>query len=530
MYLSRSFLVISVLLSTMIQAGCRKANLPQLEKTKEESTNASTSSNFNLPQRGEITNYIKLAEKLIPSVVNISTLTTLSDGPMFHGTPDEFMRKFFEEFMSQDAGPQGHSGRPGGRPKGAMPHALPKAIALGTGFVINEDGDILTNYHVVAKADEIKVSFTEEAHEEPTPAEVIGRDPDLDIALIRVKNKAPTKLAPVVFGDSDKVAIGEYVMAVGNPFGQGHSVTHGIVSQKGRAAPDFPLANYMQTDAPINPGNSGGPLINLRGEVIAVNNAIDPRGQGIGFAIPINVVKAVLPQMKSKGVVTRGYIGVAVEEVNDAMAKELKVSKDLKATVVIQVNEGSPADRAGLRPYDVIISYNKEPIETSTELIGKVSNSQAGKSVPVQIVRNGKEMNLSLRLAKRPLPVELATEIKSHNARGGRSIASIQNKNTPPVLGMTVSNLNPHVAAQLGLKRSQQGVVISTLDFGGPAALAGLRVGDVIQDVNGSSVESATKFYAMLNERRPYKLQVRRPNPNDSDVFLGIVLDLEEQS
>ena len=211
-------------------------------------------------------------------------------------------------------------------PPPANPKNLPKAMSLGTGFIIDSSGLILTNNHVVADADEIKISFTESLDEKPTDGEVVGRDTELDVALIRVKSKR--EMVAVSFGDSDALEVGEYVIAVGNPFGQGHSVTHGIISAKGRLAPDFPLANYLQTDAPINPGNSGGPLVNLKGEVIGINNAIDQRAQGIGFAIPINLVKKVLPQLRTKGTVSRGYIGVLVNEMTPEIAPKLGVPKD----------------------------------------------------------------------------------------------------------------------------------------------------------------------------------------------------------
>ena len=256
--------------------------------------------------------FVNLSKKMIPSVVNISTVTTVKS-PFLQGSPDDVLRKFFGDLFRQYH--RGGAGRDGedddetaqSLPRGGSPK-LPKAMSLGTGFIIDPSGLILTNNHVVADADEIKISFTEASDEKPTDAEVVGRDPEIDVALIKVKDKQGMVAAS--FGDSDALEVGEYVMAVGNPFGQGHSVTHGIISAKGRTAPDFPLANYLQTDAPINPGNSGGPLINLKGEVIGINNAIDQRAQGIGFAIPINIVKKVLPQLRAKGIVARGYIGV----------------------------------------------------------------------------------------------------------------------------------------------------------------------------------------------------------------------------
>ena len=243
--------------------------------------------------------FVALAKKIVPSVVNISTLSTVKGGDYGGGpnNPDDLFRKFFDDFFRHhgNAGPRGGGGDDdsggddgggGGAPTPAPSGKLPKAMSLGTGFIIDASGLILTNNHVVADADEIKISFTEDEDEKLTDGEVVGRDPELDVALIHVKTKR--ELTAVTLGDSDASEVGEYVIAVGNPFGQGHSVTHGIICAKGRLAPDFPLARYLQTDAPINPGNSGGPLVNLKGEVIGINNAIDQRAQGIGFAIPIN--------------------------------------------------------------------------------------------------------------------------------------------------------------------------------------------------------------------------------------------------
>jgi serine protease Do len=317
--------------------------------------------------------FVPLAKKLVPSVVNIQTTTTLKTPyGQGGGGPQDLFRKFFEDmFKHQNGGVGPRNDQEGGGDEedqdlGPPPHGgpLPKAMSLGTGFIIDASGLVLTNNHVVADADEIKIQFTEEEEEVLTDGEVVGRDLELDVALIKVKTKRD--LVPVVLGDSDDTQVGEYVMAVGNPFGQGHSVTHGIISAKGREAPELPLAGYLQTDAPINPGNSGGPLVNLKGEVIGINNAIDQRAQGIGFAIPINVVKKILPQLKTKGTVARGYIGVLVNELTPDIAPKLGVAKDLHAPFVTHVYPGDPADKAGLKPYDIITSFGGKTVKPSS--------------------------------------------------------------------------------------------------------------------------------------------------------------------
>lgn len=319
--------------------------------------------------------FVNLAEKTIPSVVNISTQTTTAIHSPDLGFP-----------------------WPGFEPP------VQKSGALGTGFIIATPDDstaiILTNQHVVAHADEIKVTFTEASDEKPTPGKVIGRDPELDVALIQVKTNR--KVTPLPLGDSDALRVGEYVAAVGNPFGQGHSFTHGIVSAKGRNSPQVPLATYIQTDAPINPGNSGGPLINLQGEVVGINNAIDARAQGIGFAIPINAVKKILPELERKGSIARGYIGVVVSDLTPETAEKMGVTGSLHAPLVVQVAVGGPAYRAGIRPYDIITEFNGKAIHSASELTTEVTALPEGKEIEIKVSRANRPFETKVKLHKRP--------------------------------------------------------------------------------------------------------------------------------
>ena len=321
--------------------------------------------------------FVRLAHQAVPSVVNISTVSTVKTA--FANDP----RDLFQEFFGS----------------GIPSRDLPKTAALGTGFVIDPSGIILTNHHVVAGADEISVQFTENPEEKPTPARVIGRDPELDLALIQVKSSR--KLEALPLGDSDALQVGEYVMAIGNPYGNGHSVTHGIVSAKGRNAPGA-LASWLQVDAPINPGNSGGPLLNLRGEVVGINNAIDARGQGIGFAIPINYVKHVLPQLRKGGRVERGYIGAMIGALTPDLARKIGVEEDIRAPLVTQVNPGSPAEKAGLEVYDVITSVNHSPVHSPEDLVRAIASAGVDESVSLTINRSGKERTLSVQTVSRP--------------------------------------------------------------------------------------------------------------------------------
>ena len=273
---------------------------------------------------------------------------------------------------------------------------------MGTGFVIDASGILLTNNHVVANSDTVDIQLTEEADEKPIEGKVIGRDPDLDVALIRFK--PPHALTALKLGDSDALQVGEYVMAVGNPYGKGHSVSHGIVSAKGRMEPESPIASYLQTDAPINPGNSGGPLLNLKGEVIGINNAIDARAQGISFAIPINYVKKILPELQDKGTVTRGFIGATIAPLTEELAEKIGQSKDLRAAIVMDITLGGPAAKAGIRPYDVITAVGSTPVHSPSELVLAITSTPVGEKIPVTLLRSGKPVNVDVKIEQRPSP------------------------------------------------------------------------------------------------------------------------------
>jgi serine protease Do len=395
---------------------------------------------------------------------------------------------------------------------------MPKAMSLGTGFIIDPSGLILTNNHVVADADEIKISFTENLDEKPTDGEVVGRDTELDVALIRVKTKR--EMSALSLGDSDQLEVGEYVVAVGNPFGQGHSVTHGIISAKGRLAPDFPLANYIQTDAPINPGNSGGPLVNLKGEVIGINNAIDQRAQGIGFAIPVNLVKKVLTQLRTKGTVSRGYIGVLVSEMTPEVASKLGVNKDLRAPVVTNVYPDAPAEKAGLKPYDIVLEFNGKPIHTSSELIVAVTSVEVGQSVPLKINRGGSEKTLTIKVTQRPGTQELA------KGRSGPKKKEKKERKGPKT-GMELEDVTTDLARELGMAKPT-GVFVRSTEYGGPADKAGLVQGDVILEVDRKPVKDTEQFFSLVKEKKGYLLRVRRADPQGQEVFSVVILDLKD--
>lgn len=456
--------------------------------------------------------FVELAKQLVPSVVNISTLTSLKT-PYGMGNSNDMFRWFFEDFFNRHGGRSGPSENEE-PPNDRLPPGTRKAASLGTGFIIDSAGLILTNSHVVAEADEIKIHFTEENDEEPTDGEVVGRDMELDLALIRVKSKR--ELKSVVFGDSDSLEVGEYVIAVGNPFGQGHSVTHGIISAKDRRAPG-PLQKYLQTDAPINPGNSGGPLVNLKGEVIGINNAIDARAQGIGFAIPANLVKAVLPQLKEKGTVSRGYIGILVDDLTPDIAEQVGADEDLKAAYVAGVNEGQAADHAGVKPGDVILEFNRKKIHSAQELIEGVTAVPVGTQAKILILRDGREKNLEITVAERP-----------GEKRAAKAMRDKEDKEKRIYTGMEIEGLTLESARQYGHPENVKGVVIEQLDYDGPAARSGLNMGDVILEVERKPIETRSEFQRIVKDRKSYLLKVRRPTP-EGGVSLALVLDLREK-
>jgi serine protease Do len=487
---------------------------PSVLHGQEKKSPAYAAASVSASAVGDPNVFVNLSRKIVPSVVNISTLSTVKS-PFGPGGADDLFRRFFEDFFRRHGGPMPRGEQPGddeeeaGPPLGS-PRGAPKSMALGTGFIIDSSGLILTNNHVVAGADEIKIFFTESADEKPTDAEVVGRDPEIDVALIKVKTKR--ELAPVVFGDSDKLEVGEYVMAVGNPFGQGHSVTHGIISAKGRLAPDFPLASYIQTDAPINPGNSGGPLVNLKGEVIGINNAIEARAQGIGFAIPINVVKKVLDQLKTKGTVARGYIGVLVNELSPEVASKIGVSKDLEAPFVTHVYPGEPADRAGIKPYDVILEFGSKKIHSGSDLIASVTSIDVGDSVPVKIRRGSEEKILKVKIGQRPGTSTLAEQEEQTRKK--------PKKPAPVETGMKIESLPPEAP--------KGGVLVTTVSPGGPADQAGLMRGDVILEADRKSVKDPDSFYSIVKEKKSYLLRVRRQDQQGRELFAVVVLDLKD--
>jgi serine protease Do len=374
--------------------------------------------------------------------------------------------------------------------------------SLGTGFAISADGYIITNDHVVAEVDKIEVHFMEG---EVLEAEVVGRDPKTDVALIRVETEEELPFLPL--GDSDSMRPGDWVVAIGNPFGLAHTVTAGIVSAKHRVINTDPdprrFDDFIQTDAAINPGNSGGPLINLKGEVVGIATAINPRANTIGFAVPVNIAKQILPQLRTTGRVSRGWLGVYIQAIDEDTA-ELLGLKDRKGALVSKVEPGAPADQAGVERGDVIVEFDGKTVDKMDELPRIVAATPVGSKVELKALRKGKKKSFSVELGE---------------LEPGERLASTAHEEVPGAYGLQVQNISPDVAEHLKLE-DLDGVLITAVEPGSPAEAAGLRRGDVILEVNQSAVSDVGQFStAIKGSEKGALLLVRRGN---AEIFVPL--------
>ena len=448
--------------------------------------------------------FAPLAAKCGPAVVNINTeRTTRGAGPeeffgeMFRNMPPGFDR-FFEPF--------------GGMP-GRGQRAPRKQKSLGSGFIISADGYIVTNNHVVAGADVIRVTLDEAGGKgRNLTATLVGTDEDTDLALLKISSKEP--LPYLAFGNSDELKVGEWLLAIGNPFGLDHSVTSGILSAKNRNIHSGPFDNFLQTDASINPGNSGGPLLNMAGEVIGINTAIIASGQGIGFAIPSNMASQIIEQLKSGKKVSRGWIGVAIQDVDETTAKALGLEHAMGA-LVGDVMPGQPAAQAGLEEGDIIVSVDGQKIEDSSALLRAIAAKKPKSSVELGVWRNGKTMTMNVVLGERQ---------SSQNDGGSVSGES----DDQALLGISVRSLSDNERRELKL-RKKEGLLVVDVDGGKPAGEADIRPGDVITKVNGKSVASAEDLSRIIKDegvkRGAVMLQIMRRG----DVFFRPVRGIVQQ-
>lgn len=416
--------------------------------------------------------FTRLVEGSAPAVVNISTRQKARNAgrgrnefmiPDLDGLPPIF-REFFEHALPMPRTPNGG--------------AQPEAQSLGSGFIISADGYVLTNNHVVADADEIIVRLSDRSE---LTAELVGTDPRTDVAVLKLDAK---NLPTVALGKSSDLKVGEWVLAIGSPFGFDHSVTAGIVSAKGRSLPNENYVPFIQTDVAINPGNSGGPLFNLKGEVVGINSQIFTRSggfMGLSFAIPMEVALDVAEQLKQKGRVERGWLGVIIQEVNKDLAESFGLERPVGA-LVAQLLDDSPAAKGGLRPGDVILALDGKPVNVSADLPHLVGAMKPGSKVKLDIMREGRKQTVKLTLGKAP-------------SEGGEDSPVLAGKSSNR-MGVTVTELS---AEQKKLIDQEEGVVISAVSEG-PAARIGLRPGDIITHLNNRPVTSVADFNEVVRK------------------------------
>jgi len=438
----------------------------------------------------EFDDFTELARKVSPAVIHISTIRVGDAGPLFRapfGGEDpfsEFWKRFFGAPLPY---------RDLFRPRG-----------FGSGFIIDPEGFILTNNHVVENARKIVVKLSDKREME---ARVIGADPKTDIALIKIDAKGSLPAAPL--GDSGMLEVGEWVLAIGNPFGLDLTVTSGIVSAKGRNIGAGRYDNFIQTDASIDPGNSGGPLVNMEGEVVGVNTTILSRSGGnigIGFAIPINQVKELLPQLKEKGMVVRGWLGVAIQRVSPAIAESLGL-EGARGALVASVSKGGPAEHGGVKVGDVITEFDEKVIKDSNDLPRMVASKPVGKEVQLKVIRDGKEVALAVTIGEQ---------------KGEEVVASAKSEKN---LGLKVQKLTPEVAANLGLGRAE-GVIITSVRPGSPGWEGGLRRGDVILEIDRKPIRNFSDYQKVVADIKKGKgvlLLVRR-----GEISIFLVLKVPE--
>lgn len=452
-----------------------------------------------------VADYADLVEKLSPAVVNISTKTkprtiARQNNP-FAGGQNPFMGTPFEDFFQQFEQGLGQ----GLGDATTLPHQ-----SLGTGVIISADGFIITNNHVIEGADEIVVKLSNSKHD--FPARVVGRDEKTDLALLKIN--ATTKLPIAKLGNSSSLRVGQAVLAIGNPFGLGGTVTSGIVSALARNIGQGPYDDFIQTDVAINPGNSGGPLFNAQGEVVGINTAIFSRtggSNGISFAIPSDAVKGVVAQLQKNGRVERGYLGVKVQMLNTDLAEGLGLKEPVGA-LVAEVTEDSPAEKAGLKEGDVILRFNGKAVDEMNDLPKLVAATPLGQRVPLELLRKGKPMQLNATLET--LPSDEGDSLKE--GRSEPTSDAMQQQ-----IGLVITPLTPQVRAQNSLPNTVQGVMVVRVN--GTAQQAGLKRGDVIAEADWKPLRDANGLRDALNARvgKTLLLRVWR-----ADGYLFISIDV----
>jgi serine protease Do len=448
-----------------------------------------------------------LVKQLKPAVVNISSTTVVKNphrglrrGPSGSDDEDQLLERFFGQRE--------------------MPEEM-KGTSLGSGFVINEDGYVLTNNHVVKDATDIKVKLSDGRE---LDAKIVGRDAGTDVALIKLQNPKG-KLPTVALGDSDALEQGDFVVAIGSPLGFRESVTFGIISAKDRTLTGSPFDDFLQTDAAINQGNSGGPLFNMKGEVIGINTAIiSPQiGSGIGFAVPINLAKQLMPQLL-KGKIARGFLGVTVSELTPDLAQGFGLKEGTKGALVQSVKAKAPADKAGVRPGDVVVSVNGKQVESSSQLTRTVSAIPPGGKATLTVLRGNDKKDIAVTVAQRPDEEAIARgeDVSPEEGEGDQQGQGGAKKGEEK-LGIRVSPLTPQIARELGVE-GDQGVLVVAVSPDGPAAAAGIRRNDVILEVNRQPVTKVSQLVDTIGKMKPGQVALLRVLHGQQAVYVTVKL------
>lgn len=445
--------------------------------------------------------FAPVVKAVLPDVVNISTSKVVkAPAQNQFDMPDE-MPPFFQQFFGQQFGPNRQFG-PNSDNRSMKPRDQ-REDSLGSGVMVSPDGYILTNNHVIDGATDVRVTL---ADKRQLKAKVVGADPKTDIAVLKVEGSG---FPAITIGDSSKVQVGDYALAVGDPFGVGQTVTMGIISALNRGnlgIEDY--EDFIQTDAPINPGNSGGALVNDRGELVGINTAILSHGsggnEGIGFAIPINMARNVMSQILDHGKVNRAYLGIMVQDITPGISKAMNL-KDMKGVLVGDVSPNGPASRSGVQRGDVILEVNGKPMEDSRQLRNSISMMDPDSSVKLKLLRNGNPTDVSVKLGDLPSDKEQA---KTEEGSSDKALN-----------GVTVENLDAQTARQLGLPAATAGVAVTDIDPTSPLASTGLRRGDVIQEVNHQPVRNVSQFEEAMRKAGDHPLLL--VNRQGSTLFLA---------
>ena len=442
--------------------------------------------------------FADLAEKLLPAVVNISTTQSVQNRTMPEGLPQfppgSPFEDFFKEFFERQ-----QRGEGGNRP--------PRQVSsLGSGFIVDARGYVVTNNHVIADADQVKVILHDKTE---LDAKIVGRDPEVDIAVLKVEPKKP--LVATQWGDSEKLRVGEWTLAIGNPFGLGGTVTAGIISARGRDINAGRYDDFLQTDASINKGNSGGPLFNKNGEVIGINTAIFSQtggSIGIGFAVPASLAKPVVQQLIEFGRTRRGWLGVQIQSVTDEMIEALGLDA-ARGALVAKVVPGGPAEKAGIESGDVIVSLDGKPIATTNALTRSVAETPVGRAVNVEIMRKGKKRTVKATLGELEAALASAKTETNGGKPGGQDRPKAgRNETDLADLGVRVAPLTKELRQKHDIKDDVKGVVVTDVEPEGPAAKRDVRVGDVIIEVAQSEVRNPDDITEMLKALKDAKRKV----------------------